>query len=807
MVLPVVLAMTFGALRIKSELDAASELSIASGNVAIVDPAVEFVHRVDALAVAAASGAGVPEAIAKFDADARTFSASIESGRFDAAIAAQLANAASTGRVLRDEVAAGSVPHVRLAERAETVTKAVSEGLSTIVGAVDDNAVRGAAEGLSAALAAHSSLVTQRILAAAPGFDDTSSLQIKAAAAVGAEVAALTQLARHAPAPDVNPLQAAAQMRREAYTRPGDSAYVGSLHVSDERYLALTARSSAGLGETIAAQANAMRAAALRDTAIILGAVLVALVVALGVGRSLVRSISLVRHGALQVARRKLPEEISRLSSGESVPEITALPVYTSEEVGQLARAVDDIHFQAVRLAGEHGTRLQIGEMFETLSRRSKSLVEEQLALIEMLEQDEQDPLRLDHLFRLDHLATRMRRNGDNLLVLADTVERHLRLEPVPLDVVLRAAMSEVEDYQRVKLGPIVAGALTGASASDIGHLVAELIDNALRFSPPHSAVTVTVARAVDAGLLIEVSDRGLGIAPEDLRAANDSLAMGGEVTADTTKRMGLFVVGRLARRHNATVRLRATAALTDEPGVTASVHLPGALIAPLPEPEQIEPERQAPALTLVPPAPPSHPIPIVNGHNGNGVHEAIINGSDGTGLPKRSPGASGFARFTVVEPAEPPAEAQPEPVAARTAPTSNAFAFFNASPDKVRAEAAVADTAPIFEAMTSEWLMDPTSHGDRDGNWSTPADQGWAAAAHASDAPVDSRTTVGLPIRDPGKRLVPGHARFGADGPATRSAPVSRDPLEVRDLLRRQLAGVRDGRSHESRHSLEGDR
>jgi signal transduction histidine kinase len=308
--------------------------------------------------------------------------------------------------------------------------------------------------------------------------------------------------------------------------------------------------------------------------------VLTALVVALGIGRSLIRSISGLRRGALEVAQVQLPEEIERLSKGDGVPEITALPVHTNEEVGQLARAIDDIHFQAVRLAGEHGVRLQIGEMFETLSRRSRSLVEEQLVLIEALELDEDDPIRLDHLFRLDHLVTRMRRNGDNLLVLADTVEKHRRSAPEPLLEVLRAAMSEVEEYRRVTIGPTGDVWIAGAAAGDVGHLIAELLDNALRYSPPESSVTVTVSRAVDAGILVEVADRGLGMSAEDLRAANERLALGGEVTSETAKRMGLFVVGRLADRHEATVRLRTTDALNGQPGVTASVYLPGTLIA-----------------------------------------------------------------------------------------------------------------------------------------------------------------------------------------------------------------------------------
>ena len=590
MVLPVLLAATFGALRIQNELSAASKLSVASGNAGIVVPAVEFVDRLDGLATAAASGAPIAEPLTQFDASATALASLITSAEFDPTVTAALATASSTAKTLRDEIASAPVPQLRIAEQAESVATGVVSAIATATATVGDSAVRPLADRLVDVLAAQRALTTQRVLVAAPDFVDSVVLRAKAADAAGAEAAAIDRLAQLTPTGDGTALRGASDFRRDAYTRPlGESVYAttqftGAMQASVDQYHAMAQQLSSDLEATVQARANALRSAALRDTAIILGAVLTALVVALGVGRTLIRSIGRLRRSALQVAQVQLPEEIERLSKGGGVPEITALPVRTKEEVGQLARAIDDIHFQAVRLAGEHGVRLQIGDMFETLSRRSRSLVEEQLALIETLELDEDDPARLDHLFRLDHLATRMRRNGDNLLVLADTVDRHRRSAPVPLPDVLRAAMSEVEEYRRVTVGPTGDVSIVGAAAGDVGHLIAELLDNALRYSPPESSVSVTVSRAVDAGVLVEVADRGLGMSTEDLRAANEQLALGGEVTSETAKRMGLFVIGRLARRHEATVQLRTTAALTGQPGVTASVYLPGGLIAPLAE-------------------------------------------------------------------------------------------------------------------------------------------------------------------------------------------------------------------------------
>jgi signal transduction histidine kinase len=851
MLLPVVLAATFGALRIQNELSAASKLSVASSNAEIVVPAVEFVDRLDGLAYAAASGAPIAEPLTQFDASATALASLITSAEFDPTVAAQLATASSTAKTLRDEIASGPVLQLRIAEQAESVATGVISAIATATATVGDDAVRPLADRLVNLLAAQRALTTQRLLVAAPDFVDSVVVRTKAAEAAGAEAAAIDRLAQLTPTGEGTALRGASDIRRDAYTRPlGEPVYAtqftSAMQASVDQYRAMAQQLSSDLERTVHARANALRSAALRDTAIILGAVLAALVVALGVGRTLIRSIGGLRRSALQVAQVQLPEEIDRLSKGGGVPEITALPVHTKEEVGQLARAIDDIHFQAVRLAGAHGVRLQIGDMFETLSRRSRSLVEEQLALIETLELDEDDPVRLDHLFRLDHLATRMRRNGDNLLVLADTVELQRRSAPVPLPEVLRAAMSEVEDYRRVKGGPTVDVSIVGAAAGDVGHLIAELIDNALRYSPPESSVAVTVSRAVDAGILVEVADRGLGMSAEDLRAANERLALGGEVTPETAKRMGLFVVGRLARRHEATVRLRTTDALNGQPGVTASVHLPGTMIGP---PAEIAATLDDPLAGSFGDAslrttehgrvPDRELASELDGGAAAGARADVGAGSsttlpsrsdasaNGSTLPKRSPGASGVNGFagpqdgrTAAEPAAAAEQGPPRKSA------SNTFAYFTtrSTPEAPPSQATPApsdppqttpapepggqnvgpDSAPIFERMVSEWLMDPTTLESSDGVWATEADAGWAAAEKAVEQKPQRHTESGLPIRERGARLVPGHAMAGSDA----GADAGRDPAAIGDILSRALAGVRNGRAKGSaaHRRIEGD-
>lgn len=337
------------------------------------------------------------------------------------------------------------------------------------------------------------------------------------------------------------------------------------------------------LSDSVGTQTNLARSDALRDAALILASLLGALAIALAVARSLVAPIRRLHAAAIDAARRRLPETIERIRGGEEVDwqQIEALPVDSEEEIGQLARAFDDMHQQAVRLAvGEQAEmRIQVSEMFMTLSRRSQSLVELQLSVIEDLEADEQDPQRLDELFQIDHIATRLRRNGENLQVLAGGRPVRRDIGPVATVELLRAATSEVKDYQRIALGNAPRGSVQSEAAADVVHILAELLENAIRSSPPEEQVVLTADRGFDGGVLIEVVDVGLGMGREDIEAANVRLAAGAAVSPETTRRMGLFVVSRLAASHGITVRLRPTTTRTASAGITASVHVPGVLV------------------------------------------------------------------------------------------------------------------------------------------------------------------------------------------------------------------------------------
>ena len=328
-------------------------------------------------------------------------------------------------------------------------------------------------------------------------------------------------------------------------------------------------------------QAHNRRNAAIRDTVLVLAAIAAALVDRVAGGALAVRPLRVLRDGALKVAHEDLEREITRVRAGDESPP-DPLPVYTTEEVGQVAHAVDELHAQALLLAGDEARlRLLVNDMFETMSRRNRTLVDQQLSLIDRLERNEEDPERLDSLFRLDHLAARMRRNGANLLVLAGAQSsRGDQRSAVPLSSVIHAAASEVEDYRRVETSMVPDCTIAGAVSGDIVHLLAELIDNALRYSPPASPVRVSAGFRNDGAVLLQIVDVGLGMTDGDRRIANMRLRAGGEVTPDSARHMGLFVVGRLADRHGIRVRLRGSSIEDARSGTTAEVYLPSRVLA-----------------------------------------------------------------------------------------------------------------------------------------------------------------------------------------------------------------------------------
>src|SRR5689334_7050533 len=243
---------------------------------------------------------------------------------------------------------------------------------------------------------------------------------------------------------------------------------------------------------------------------------LLVLIATLAVARSMVRPLRRLREGALDIATVQLPERVRQLSEAQDPSaslDVAPIEVMSANEIGQVARAFDQVHSEAVRLAGNEAMlRRSFNAMFVNLSRRSQSLIERLVRLIDSLEQNEQDPGRLANLFSMDHLVTRMRRNSENLLLLAGHDTARKWSGPVPLADVARAAVSEIEQYGRVTLKIQPGIAVPGQAVSDVVHLLAELIENATVFSPEDTTVYVSAQELTSGGVLIEVSDSGVGV-------------------------------------------------------------------------------------------------------------------------------------------------------------------------------------------------------------------------------------------------------------------------------------------------------
>ncbi|MET9620419.1 nitrate- and nitrite sensing domain-containing protein [Streptomyces sp. NPDC006464] len=355
----------------------------------------------------------------------------------------------------------------------------------------------------------------------------------------------------------------------------------GHLNFTDEYGTKITAMNTIEatlLGE-MESKARELRSESQRE-AIINGALIllvlgVSLVGAFVVARSMIRSLRRLQDTATKVAQERLPELVKQLS--ETDPQdvdtsVESVGVHSRDEIGQVAAAFDDVHREAVRLAAEQALlRGNVNAMFTNLSRRSQGLIQRQLSLISELESREADPDQLSSLFKLDHLATRMRRNGENLLVLAGEEPGRRWTRPVPLVDVLRAAASEVEQYERIELAAVPATEVAGRVVNDLVHLLAELLENATSFSSPQTKVRVTGHALPDGRVLVEIHDTGIGLSPEDLAAINERLASPPTVDVSVSRRMGLFVVGRLSLRHGIRIQLRPS----DSGGTTALVMLP----------------------------------------------------------------------------------------------------------------------------------------------------------------------------------------------------------------------------------------
>ncbi len=467
-------------------------------------------------------------------------------------------------------------------------------------------------------------------------------------------------------------------------------------------------------------------------TVLILLLVLIAAVI---VARSLVLPLRRLRAGALDIATVQLPERVRQL--GEALDpsasmEVAPIDVLSADEIGQVARAFDQVHAEAVRLAGNEAMlRTSFNAMFVNLSRRSQSLIERLARTIDSLEQNEEDPDRLSALFAMDHMVTRMRRNSENLLLLAGHESARKWSEPVSLADVIQAATAEIEQYQRVTLNIQPGVAVSGHAVSDVVHLLAEIIENATVFSPKDTRVRVSAQQLTNGGVLIEVSDNGVGVSEARMSEMNRRLDNPPVIDESVSRHMGLFAVAHLADRHGARIRLRPGS----PDGLTALVWLPDSLI-----------ERAIRQFGGWP-QPPAAAGAGVPGGRANGRH-AIAVSSDTNGQPAGRPFVSNYqagraGAFAGPAPASP---GRPEPVQPAGPPASNWFRSRR-----------------------------PSAGSAGHGGWSAPAaaqasgparSDSWAEGRHAAEIIADpvrsDRTVAGLPVRVPQANLIRGSAGGG---------------------------------------------
>jgi signal transduction histidine kinase len=448
--------------------------------------------------------------------------------------------------------------------------------------------------------------------------------------------------------------------------------FVASLNVpADEGFMGLRAQ----LTERLEARADELDNAAVWRQRIYVGVAIVTLTAAVIlswiVSRSITRPLrSLTRH-AKDMAERGLPDAVNQILDtplGEDVvvPAVQPLHLSTSDEVSDVAGALNTVQETALDLAVEQAVlRRNIADSFVNLGRRNQHLLGRQLDFITELESKETDPDALSNLFRLDHLATRMRRNAESLLVLAGFDPPRKWTAPVRLTDVIRAALGEVEDYHRVSVRAVEAATILGSAAADLAHLLAELVENALVFSPPDQTVDIRGRHRADgppgrASYTLAVIDTGLGMTADDLTAANRRLAGAESFTIAPSKYLGHYVAGNLAARHGIRVHL------DNSPGngVTATITLPPDLLttdevssAPVTPPEGQRAVRLRPGVAM--PAPwssaPPEDAPAPSGPGG----------PDRVGTPL----AAGTPAPRAIPPAPPRRPGEPPPPPSRVIP------------------------------------------------------------------------------------------------------------------------------------------
>ena len=536
----------------------------------------------------------------------------------------------------------------------------------------------------------------------------------------------------------------------------------------------------------------------------------------IAVARSVLQPLYRLRLGALELTGARLADAVRRASqngasqnngNGDGAPfGLRPVNVDASDELGEIARAFNELRRELLRLAvGEASQHGKLNTTFTDLSHRGQSLMERQLRLLQHLEQGEPDAERLATLFRVKRIGTRMHRYSENLLILVGHEPSGGWHQPVALAHVIRAAVSELEEFQRVSATAQPDVAIVGPAVNDVVHLLIELTENATSFSAADMQVDISGRALTSGGVLLEITDRGVGMTPKELAHAN--WALENPPTADTNipKWIGLLVVARLAARHGIGVRLQPA----DFGGLTALVWLPddiltgqGAMVATrlggsagagsrrglheaVSDPGYATAQREAAATSFAP-----QPADIRDTAPG---WRAVPD----TGLPSSEPWSPAAARparragshATIGSPAAEKQEAAP-----LSQDTSSAADAVIVPPAGDRG---AEQRLPVFNAVESAWFSQgrsaPSSPGQTSAagsGWSSPADVGWRAARVVDSPSSAGSTAAKLPKRQPNANLVPGTI------PSPEPVMPNRSPAAARDRLAALKRGVDKGRA-----------
>ncbi|GAB1692242.1 nitrate- and nitrite sensing domain-containing protein [Krasilnikovia sp. M28-CT-15] len=542
------------------------------------------------------------------------------------------------------------------------------------------------------------------------------------------------------------------------------------------------------VGSVIRARAATLQDQAARRMAVLVGAVVLcfagAVYLATVASRSIARPLATLADEANRLAGEQLPEAVRKVTAGDSdaPPPAVRIPAGATDEIRSVADAFDRVQATAYALATEQALlRRSTTESLANLGRRNQNLLRRQLGFITSLEREESDPTGLANLFELDHLATRMRRNAESLLVLVGAASPRQWSNPVPIADVVRAAVAEVEEYRRVALRRVDEVLVVGSVVAGVMHMLAELVENALSFSPPDADVEIQ-GRRIGEGYLIAITDQGIGMSRADLELANQRLRGEGDFITAPTRFLGHYVVGRLAIEMGIDVQLAPSPVV----GVTARILLPTSVLA---DPKAVA----APPQRTVPPG----RAPARNGQDAPAAVESSTLESSTLESPfLESPDPASTQVLTLEPPADPgvrpdavsPAAVspdrriRPETIEYVTVPGAPADAGVRGRvPDNAGAAVAQIEVAQI-EVAQVETAMAPSIAG-LDGFG--PAD--------------GERTANGLRKRSPRARKT-ANSRTGTPGGAAptrtadRSAPVNDSPEGVRARLTAFRTGVQRG-------------